>query len=105
MQKAPLCSTCQTDSSQKPVNVVCTRMSYVGFLPAGLQQLVVVVLSHRRVHVCELGRGVLQHVQGLRGIPFIQGLVDQSDGSNTCKYTSRRTERDQLKLCESTTAA
>lgn len=65
--------------------------SYVSLLPAGLQQFVMVVLSHRRVHICELGWGVLQHGQGLSGIPFIQGLVDLSDGGNTWRYTSRHT--------------
>lgn len=71
-------------------SVLC--VSYMSLLPAGLQQDVVVVLSHRRVHVCQLGRGVLQHGQGLRGVAFIQGLVDQADGGDTCKYTSRRTD-------------
>ena len=64
-------------------------VSYMSLLPAGLQQYVMVVLSHRRVHVCELGGGVLEHGQGLGGVAFIQGLVDQADGGNTCKYTSR----------------
>lgn len=62
--------------------------SYVGLLPASLQQFVVVVLSHGRVHIQELGRGVLQHGEGLGGVAFIQGLVDLSDGGDTWTDTT-----------------
>lgn len=55
-------------------------VSYVSLLPARLQQLVVVVLRHRRVHVRQLGRGVLQHGQSLQGVALVQSLVDQPDG-------------------------
>lgn len=70
------------------ITLVCETVSYVSFFSASLQQFIVVMLSHRWVHICELGWRVLQHGQGLHGIPLIQGLVDQSNGSDTCKYVS-----------------
>lgn len=69
---------------------VCVR-SYVGLLPASLQQLVVVVLSHRRVHVQKFGRGVLQHGQGPEGVALIQGLIDLTNGSDSCEHTHTHT--------------
>lgn len=66
--------------------------SYMSLLSTRLQQDVVVVLSHRRVHVCELGCRVLQHFQGLHGVPFIQGLIDPANSCNSCINTSRFTQ-------------
>lgn len=55
----------------------------MSLLPASLQQFVVVVLRHRRVHVAQLGRRVLQHGQGFHEVALVQRLVYLPDGSDT----------------------
>lgn len=79
-----------------------TRGPYMSLLSAGLQQFVMVVLSNRRVHVCELGWRTLEHGQRLRRISLIQGFIDQPNGSNSYKL-QKQTHRKYWAVCKRVT--
>src|SRR4029434_6432079 len=65
---------------------VCVCVSYMGFLPPGLKQQIVVVLSQRRVYIGQLGCWVLQRPQRALQVARIHSLVYLYDCSNPYTY-------------------